>query len=68
MKQKTDTFSINEWVNEQDKKIRKTIDFHISQGLSNIDAVRLGIKNTTLGGHYISQIRHDYNISIFENL
>jgi len=60
--------NIKEWAKKMDKKMRRDIDYFISQGIDKTEAVRMVFKGSTIGEGYKAQIRHDYEISIFEKL
>ena len=61
-----DKLNIKTWAENQDKEIRKQIDYYISQGIEKKTAFKMATESSTLGAGYKAQIRHDYNIGMFD--
>lgn len=54
-----DNLDIKKWAEEQSIELKKTILFHISEGIDKQTAIEMVLKDTTIGTGYKAQIRYE---------
>ena len=55
-----------EWADKKDKELREDIEHFIEKGVDKVKAFHLVTDGSLLGKGYITQMRHDYQLSIFD--
>ncbi len=58
--------SITEWAEKRYKTQKEDVRYYISQGVNKVIAVKMVLKESTLGVGYKIQLRHDFGLSIFD--
>jgi len=54
-----DNLDIKKWAEEQSIELKKTILFHISEGIDKQTAIEMVLGDTTIGTGYKAQIRYE---------
>jgi len=60
------TMDIKKWADKKYEEQKETVNYYIKEGMDKIVAVKMVLKNSTIGKGYKIQLRKDFGLSIFD--
>ena len=61
-----DRMNVKDWADKKYQEYKDTVQLYIKSGINTSGAVKIVLKDSTLGAGYKAQLKRDFGLSMFE--